>query len=213
MAKLKPQKFLDLTLASKVGTVCDCIGMTELPGVDQLASGLGALAYTVAGQPIDAALSAASIVPGAGKVADATKLARNAKKVTNGVSAAQKEAKLLKQTKRNAGDMAEVAKQSEKKSSTQAKTIQPQPSKTQAKSAKKQSEKEIKDDTHHFDSYEYFGLKDRKLEGAISPNNQSANFQSNISTQKRNFINTYSSPQTNNVFSQTGKPIILNLGI
>lgn len=195
------------------GVACDVIGMTDIPFVSQGAEIVSAGISVATGDYIGAALSVGSMIPIAGKAAEAAKVAHKAKRVADGVSAAQKEAKLLTLTARKADDIVDVAKQSGKQSQGVTKSVPQQPSKTQAKTAKKQPEKEIKEETSHFDSDEWLGLKERNLEGAVFPNGKTTNFQPSFASQKQNFINTNSSPQYNNYFHSTGNPITPNFGI
>lgn len=218
MAKIKPTNSNKPivgfgTKLDAFGAACDVVGMTDIPGVSQGAELISAGISVATGDYIGAALSVGSMIPIAGKAAEAAKVAHKAKRVADGVSTAQKEAKLLTITARKADDFADVAKQSNNLSSSTPKPAPPQPSKTQAKSAKKQPEKEIMDETSHFDSDEWLGLSERTPAGdSIFSNSFSSNRPTDINIQKYNY-STNSNPVLNNKFQSTGKPLRVNFGI
>ena len=74
--------------ANGIADVADLVGMTEIPVVDPIANGVGALGHAVAGDWVGAGLSAASAVPLLGKFADAAKVGKT------GYKAGSKAAKL-----------------------------------------------------------------------------------------------------------------------
>lgn len=202
MAKIKPIIIGFGSKLNAIGTACDVIGMTEIPIVDQAACVVGAIAYTAAGQRVDAALSLGSLVPGVGKLADGLKLVKKSEKVVDGVSTAQKEAKLLTlttKTTKKADDVEDVAKQAKP---------QPQPSKTQAKSPEKQPEKQLEQQpeqenkVHHIDSNQWFGMSGS--ESFPTKNGQGINFENYL-------YPTNSNPALNNPFRNTGSPLWNNV--
>lgn len=230
MAKIKPvgqsSKLGSITMASKlnaIGTACDVIGMTEVPIVDQAACVVGAIAYGLAGQPVDAALSLGSLIPGAGKVADATKIARktqkiaetsakvvkNADKVTDAAKAAGKNAKFGEITRtQKLKELEEAAANSAKKSSPQkpASTpkAQPTPAATQAKSPKIEGPKEVQQTGSKFDTGSTNNINNvdlgKELQNSLhSPSNTDRGIT------HTNYYGYQSSPATSNVFTNTGK--------
>lgn len=227
MAKIQPtntsQPIVGLgTKLDAIGGVCDVIGMTDIPIVSQGAELVSAGISLATGDYIGAALSVGSMIPVVGKAAEAAKVAHKAKRIADGVSAAGKDAKLLKLTAKEADAAADVSVQANAKLlkltarnsddvvevGKQVKQIPQTPTKTQAKSVNKQSAKEIQDNPHHFDSDEYFGFD------APTPAGDSifANGQPSIKTQTNNFqaynVNTNSNPAINNTFSTVGNPYV-----
>lgn len=188
------------SIANGVGTVCDIVGMTEIPIVDQGACLIGAVAYRIAGKPIDAALSLGSLAPGAGKVADAAKVARMANK---GVKVAEATAKSAKAAENSA---------------KAAKKLPNQPYKTQAKSASKTPAKEtnLKNDGVTTDKVDEFS--ESVFTGQYNTNNwgngsvftQSKGIPGGQAKNYRN-IPTNSNPAVNNKFRSTGSPLSGNV--
>lgn len=182
------------SVANGIGMACDVIGMSEIPIVDQGACVIGAIAYGVAGQPVDALLSLGSIVPGAGKAADAAKIARMANKGVKVAEATAKSAKVAENSTKAA------------KSAKKTKQLPKQPSKTQAKTPEKKSPQEVQTEDHKLDFYdgEYFGTNSLDTYNPFSslqpaPKNQGVNY-------KGYNVNTNSNPPLNNKFKSTGKP-------
>ena len=199
MAVIKPK-------LESVAAVCDVVGMTDIPVVSQaaeLASGCIGLAQ---GDLVGFGLSVGSMVPVVGKVAEGAKVARRAKKIADGVSAAGKDAKLLSLTARKKDNIAESASKARKAAEQPAKKLPPQPSKTAAKKAEKKPVKEIQDDKPHFDSDEWLGIPEPKPAGdSIFAQGQPSVSSQKINLQKYN-VPTNSNPALNNSFRSTGKP-------
>lgn len=194
------------SMSNGIGLACDLIGMSEIPIVDQGACIIGAIAYTVAGQPVDALLSLGSLAPGAGKVADAAKIARMGNK---GIKVAEMTAKSAK-----------VAENSTKglKSTKEIKKIPNQPSKTKAKSASTTPAKETNlNNDLSMDKVDGFG------DSIFSSQQYNANNWGNnsIFTQSKeipggqylNYQNvpTNSNPAVNNISRSTGSPLSGNV--
>ena len=193
-------------MANGVGMTCDVIGMSEVPIVDQTACVIGAIAYTAAGQPVDALLSLGSMVPVAGKAADAAKVARMANKGVKAAEATTKSAKVAKEATKTA------------KSTKEIKQIANQPSKTSAKSATKTPAKETNlNGDLSADKIDGFG------ESIFSKQHYKANNRGNSSIftqskevpggQSLNYRNvpTNSNPAANNVYRSTGSPLSGNV--
>lgn len=192
MAVIKPTKSGGLivghgSLLNGVGIVCDVIGATEVPVVDQAACLIGAGAYALAGQPVDAMLSLGSLAPGAGKVADAAKVARLAEK---GV----------------------VASKTVKTASTakKAKNLPPAPAKTQAKSATKKNAKEVMEQSDKV-APDSIWSPDQTLPPNAGNNSIFTMKGNNVNPQQINFNNynysTNTSPATTGVYNRTPSPL------
>lgn len=213
MAKIKPtRKNIIIGYGSKidaVGTACDIIGMTDVPVVSQGAELISAGISFATGDYIGAAMSVGSMLPVVGKVAEAAKAAHKAKKVADGVSSAQKEAKLLTLTARKTDNIADGTKHTKKTPASSSKQVPPHPSKTQAKTANNKPAKET----------QIVGGKLDIQEGGLPTNNlhldNSMLNQPTQTVQKRNFdwfkCPTNSNPPLNNKFRTTGSPLYGNV--
>lgn len=194
------------SMANGIGVACDLIGMSEIPIVDQGACVIGAIVYTAAGQPTDALLSLGSLAPGAGKVADAAKIARMANKGIKVAEVTSKSAKVAENSTKVA------------KSSKEIKQFPNQPSKTKAKSASTTPAKETNlNNDLSTDKVDEFGesiFSNQKYNtnnwGNSSIFTQSKKIPGGQNLNYRN-VPTNSNQAANNVYRSTGSPLSDNV--
>jgi hypothetical protein len=190
-----------------VEAVCDVIGMTDIPVVSQGTELISAGICVARGDYIGAGLSIGSMVPGVGKAAETAKIAYKSKKAVDTAATIGKETKQVAKKIKDAGNRSSSKKMNDT-SGKRPKNQQKEPSKTAAKDTEIEPIKEKQDG--HFDSYEWWGIPERKPAG----DSIFAHGQPSVRGQKSNFekfnYRTNSNPSLNQQVRGINKP---NFGI